>query len=178
MDKHGPSYERVCLCLSRPGFVSYVDRSGSWLSRWDPVLAHLRIEPDISGQTVSGLSFYSHISLVHWSRGEVDQNLLDRAQVSFRAGHINMHSGIQILHCWIKYNYCEACITLWKKKPAKKAGIELVEVHCVSVCTQVQYLWAILRHWCFTWIVQVSPTSYFHSSKYYTFYSTTCIWWL
>ena len=27
-----------------------------------------------------------------------------------------------------------------KKKPAKKAGIELVEVHCVSVYTQVQYL--------------------------------------
>lgn len=48
----------------------------------------------------------------------MDQNLLDRAQVSFRAGHINMHSGIQMYN---KRTITVKCALLCeKKKPAKK----------------------------------------------------------
>lgn len=58
----------------------------------------------------------------------MDQNLLDRAQVSFRAGHINMHSGIQMYN---KRTITVKCALLCEKKNLQKrrtlAGMELVE---------------------------------------------------
>lgn len=62
----------------------------------------------------------------------MDQNLLDRAQVSFRVGHINMHSGIQIYN---KRTITVKCALLRGKKTCKErrtlAGMGLVEVCCL-----------------------------------------------